>query len=184
MSNYCGCMTPNLAATTMPIVFFFFLFLILHTDMTEAAGRDTTSIFQVLSRTRYHDMLEMAGYGEEKLSTVLITGTLLCKTSSILHQQPVPVSGAIVVATCNNIDIKNKKQAWARGVTDEYGDFIFDLPSHLHAIPNLDKACSVEVLRLPKYSPCRTVFVRKHQGLQLSSVGNGIRTYTAGEILF
>lgn len=27
----------------------------------------------------------------------------------------------------------------ATGVTDEFGDFMIDLPSHLHAIPNLER---------------------------------------------
>ncbi|GAB4830724.1 hypothetical protein Ancab_004757 [Ancistrocladus abbreviatus] len=183
MSNFGTCsMSHNLVATTMMMMIIFFLSLIVHVNMAEAALRDTTSIFNAWNSSR-DEMVEMAGYGEEKLSTVLVTGTLLCKSSSLPHR-PVPVSGALVMATCKNIETKNKKHAWARGITDEHGDFIIDLPSHLHAIPKLDKACWVKVLQLPKNSPCRPAFVRKQQGLRLSSAGNGIRSYAAGEILF
>lgn len=72
----------------------------------------------------------------------------------------------------------------AKGVTDENGDFIIDLPSELHAVPNLEKTCSVEVHRLPRNSSCQPGFVRKQRGIRLSSVGNGIRAYTARTISF
>lgn len=91
-------------------------------------------------------------------------------------------AGALVTVYCHNSHRKTitKTQAF----TDEYGDFMVDLPSHLHAIPNLDKTCSVKVLRMPKNSLCRPAYVKKHKALRLSSVGNGIRTYAAGRIRF
>ncbi|GMH05230.1 hypothetical protein Nepgr_007070 [Nepenthes gracilis] len=180
MGNFYGCSNLVTMLLTSPLIFFL---LLLRMDAAAARGDE---FLELLSRA---DMVEIAGYGEEKLSTVLITGALLCKdSSSTSHHhrrpQPLPVSGALMAATCNSFDIKNKKQTWAQGITDEYGDFIIDLPSHLHAIPNLHKACFVKVLRLPKNSPCRSAaFARKPAGLRLSSVGNRIRTYTAGEIL-
>lgn len=70
----------------------------------------------------------------------------------------------------------------ARGVTDEFGDFMVDLPSQLHAIPNLEKVCTVKIHRIPKASLCRPTHVKRHKGLSLSSFGNGIRTYSAGNI--
>lgn len=81
-------------------------------------------------------------------------------------------------------DGKKSRSGLAVGVTDEFGDFIIDLPSHLHAIPNLEKTCSIKVLRIPKSSPCRPASVRKQKGIRLSSVGNSIRTYSAGRIRF
>lgn len=49
-------------------------------------------LFELLSR---EDMVEVAGYGEEKLSTVLITGSVYCE--ACLHDAPQlhawPVSG-------------------------------------------------------------------------------------------
>lgn len=89
--------------------------------------------------------------------------------------------GASVVVTCK-IGRKRGKMNWAVGTTDEYGDFIVDLPSHLHANPRLEKACMVRVLRLPKSSACWKVFPGKPKGIRLSSVGNGIRTYTTGTV--
>jgi len=76
---------------------------------------------------------------------------------------------------------KGKWSTVARGVTDEFGEFIVDLPSQLHAIPNLEKVCSVKIHRIPK-AICRAVGVKKQKGLRLSSFGNGIRTYSAGNI--
>ncbi|KAK6917880.1 hypothetical protein RJ641_018631 [Dillenia turbinata] len=88
--------------------------------------------------------------------------------------------GALVSVTCQTG--RNPKSSSAQAITDEYGEFIIDLPSHLHAIPDLDKACLVSVLGLPEDSACSRFFIRKPKAISQSSVGNGIRTYTAGEI--
>ncbi|KOM33714.1 hypothetical protein LR48_Vigan01g327000 [Vigna angularis] len=77
---------------------------------------------------------------------------------------------------------KGKGSVVARGVTDEFGEFIIDLPSQLHAVPNLEKVCSVKIDRIPKRSFCRAVGVKKQKELSLYSFGNGIRTYNAGNI--
>lgn len=80
---------------------------------------------------------------------------------------------------------KVKSPSWAKAVTDEYGEFIIELPSHLHGIPDMDKACSVKILELPKDSPCHlSALVSKHKEIKLGSVGNGVRTYTAGSMEF
>lgn len=89
--------------------------------------------------------------------------------------------GAKVSVFCGSSGKSNK--SWARGSSDEYGDFFIDLPSHLHAIPNLEKVCSVRVLQLPKGSLCRPAFTGKHKGLKLVSIGDGARAYTADDIL-
>ncbi|KAL8137330.1 hypothetical protein V2J09_003331 [Rumex salicifolius] len=164
-----------------------------------AAGRETAvmenSPFDALMEdlSKSDEIARMAGYGEEKLSTVLITGTLVCTScsSSHLHLQQLPVSGALVTAICNSnspYTTRNKKPTWEKGVTDDNGEFIIDLPSQLHAIPDLNKACSVKVLWLPKDSPCQSSASLKvkdrENEIVLSSVGNGIRTYTAGTIQF
>uniref|UniRef100_A0A803NYL7 Pollen Ole e 1 allergen and extensin family protein n=1 Tax=Cannabis sativa TaxID=3483 RepID=A0A803NYL7_CANSA len=114
------------------------------------------------------ELSSIAGYGEEKLSTVLVTGSVLC---------------ALVGVTCH-INGQKGKSSWIKGVTDEYGDFTIDLPSHLHAIPHLDRKCSVKILRIPKNSLCKPAYVKRHKSLSLSSVGNGIRTYDAGTVRF
>ncbi|KAM1918487.1 hypothetical protein ACFX13_037956 [Malus domestica] len=145
------------------------------------------------------DMMQVAGYGEEKLSTVLITGSVHCEEACIdhnnlnilhpdqtdrdqLHLHAWPLSGVLVSVNCRVSG--RRKSSLAQGITDEFGVFMIDLPSNLHAIPNLDKTCCVRVLGIPKNAQCRPASVRRHKGLKLSSVGNGIRTYTAGRIRF
>lgn len=94
-------------------------------------------------------------------------------------------AGALVAVNCHNYASDRKgKSMVAHGVSDEFGDFMVDLPSYLHAIPNLEKICTVKVHQIPKRSLCRPAHrVNKHKGLiSLSSVGNGIRTYDAGNI--
>lgn len=85
-----------------------------------------------------------------------------------------------------NCDTKEKwsKTTSPQVITDEYGDFQIDLPSHLHAIPNLDRICSVKVVRMPKNSACFPAFATKQMALKLSSDTNGVRSYTAGNITF
>ncbi|MBA0748526.1 hypothetical protein Gogos_005336, partial [Gossypium gossypioides] len=51
---------------------------------------------------------------------------------------------------------------------------MIDLPSHLHGVADLQKICTVKVIGIPKESMCRPAFVKKHEHLRLSSVGNGI----------
>ncbi|KAJ9566313.1 hypothetical protein OSB04_002279 [Centaurea solstitialis] len=127
------------------------------------------------------ELTNLAGYGEQKLSTVVVAGTLLCDSfsgSSLIHSHPIP--GASVVVACR----ANKKTSKIGGKTDEYGDFLIDLPSHLHAIPNMEKRCIVRVVEVPKKSGCHHHHHRaliKHKaaaGIKLLSSGNGIRTYT------
>lgn len=145
------------------------------------AEEEMSSLYQLSTR---EELMQMAGYGEDKLSTVLVTGSVLCEASVDGQDQlrAWPITGALVSVYCHNSHRKiiSKTQTF----TDEYGDFMIDLPSHLHATPDLNKKCSVKVLRLPKNSKCRPAYVKKHKGLKLSSVGNGIRTYAAGRIRF
>ncbi|CAN1336898.1 hypothetical protein LINPERPRIM_LOCUS37356 [Linum perenne] len=132
-------------------------------------------------------MVELAGYGEEKLSTLLVTGSVVCQACSTSannhehHQLP----GAVVAVNCRTRGKKHIKSSTpAQTVTDEYGDFMIDLPSELHGISDFDKMCCVEVLKVPKESTCRPAYVPKHKALKLSSFGNGIRNYSAGKIQF
>lgn len=120
--------------------------------------------------------MKLAGYGEDKLSTVIVMGTLLCQLELRDSQT---IAGALVGVKCM-VGSKNRKMNWAHGTTDEDGSFLIDVPSHLHAIPDLDKVCLVRVLRLPKNSLCRPT--ARNKGIRLSSIGNGIRRYTAGNL--
>ncbi|XP_077216707.1 uncharacterized protein LOC143851242 [Tasmannia lanceolata] len=164
--------------TSVCVFFFFFFFFFLFSSASSIIQPQN----QILSRAEH---VFEAGYGEEKLSSVLVTGTVLC--DSCLHGETQTrtwqVRGALVAVTCKT-GRKRGNVKGARASTDEYGDFIIDLPSHLHAIPKLDKLCMVRVLRLPKSSSCRQGFLKKTREIRLSSVGNGIRTYTTGVIRF
>ncbi|KAL8469221.1 hypothetical protein ACS0TY_032159 [Phlomoides rotata] len=122
------------------------------------------------------EWVNWAGYGEQKLSTVVVGGTILCHGADAKHKtslHPYPVSGAKVAVLCGT------SKAWGDGSTDSSGNFLIDLPSHLHAIPNLEKVCCVNVVHLPETSPCRSGL---HKGIKLSSIGDGTRTYTAHNI--
>ncbi|XP_042026176.1 uncharacterized protein LOC121773390 [Salvia splendens] len=131
------------------------------------------------------DSVQWAGYGEEKLSTVVIAGTILCNAgepSLNPSVNPHPVSGAKVSVVCGT-SRKAKKGSTAKGITDVSGRFAIDLPSHLHAIPNLEKVCHVRVVHIPVSSPCIKACAAKHnKPIALSSVDQGVRTYTTHDI--
>ncbi|KZV57379.1 hypothetical protein F511_37802 [Dorcoceras hygrometricum] len=124
-------------------------------------------------------LVDWAGYGEEKLSTVVISGKLLCHTGANIH--PSPVSGASMAVFCGTNGRRTKK-LWAKGRTDSFGEFIIDLPSRLHAIPDLEKMCQVKVLHLPRNYPCRRAFTGKHNRIELRSRREGVRTYTTNNL--
>uniref|UniRef100_A0A7N1A1I0 Pollen Ole e 1 allergen and extensin family protein n=1 Tax=Kalanchoe fedtschenkoi TaxID=63787 RepID=A0A7N1A1I0_KALFE len=128
------------------------------------------------------EMAEAAGYGMEKLSTVLVTGSVACDAclAGNIATHPHPVSGAVVGVACRTGH--RRRAVRAKGVTDRYGDFIIDLPSDLHADPYLDRKCVVRIQRLPRKSLCHATFVKRNKAIELASVGNGIREYTAGKI--
>ncbi|XP_073279618.1 uncharacterized protein [Primulina huaijiensis] len=153
------------------------LFMILIETPVISAGRTRTEVDELL--------VNWAGYGEEKLSTVVISGKLLCHESTaanaITSVHPNPVSGASVAVFCG-ISGRKTKKTMAKGSTDRYGEFQINLPSHLHAIPNLEKVCFVKAIHIPKSSSCRQAFTGKHKGIKLISVGEGIRTYTTHNI--
>ncbi|KAE8709122.1 hypothetical protein F3Y22_tig00110332pilonHSYRG00942 [Hibiscus syriacus] len=72
------------------------------------------------------EMVHLAGYGEEKLSSVLVTGSVLCQACHHHHQlRSWPISGAMVIVKCETPckTISYTTQA----TTDEYGDYIFEV---------------------------------------------------------
>ncbi|KAL0300904.1 UNVERIFIED_CONTAM: hypothetical protein Sradi_6367200 [Sesamum radiatum] len=160
----------------MFLVFVILVFVQMPT--THAVGEDNMAT----ELSGSDDMVKWAGYGEEKLSTVVIGGKLLCHAAAShkFSSHPHPVSGASVAVFCGTSG--KTKKSWAKGSTNSYGDFLIDLPSHLHAIPNLEKICIVQVFHLPRSSPCRHAFTGKHKAMKLTSVGEGIRIYTTHNI--
>ncbi|KAF5182415.1 Pollen ole e 1 allergen and extensin family protein [Thalictrum thalictroides] len=129
------------------------------------------------------ELVELAGYGEEKLSSVVVTGTVVCEAclDKEIGVYAYPVSSAMVAVSCKNGRGKMKKNNCVHEKTNEYGDFMIDLPSHLHAIPSLHKACVVKVFGLPKDSPCKKLPIGAKR-IKLLSNRNNIRTYTVGGI--
>ncbi|XP_011002371.1 PREDICTED: uncharacterized protein LOC105109369 [Populus euphratica] len=178
MSYFSGC---NNLVTMMNFIIST-IFIIFTITLQASTAKAENPLHEFSSR---EELVQWAGYGEEKLSTVLVTGTVLCEAclhgENQLHAWP--ISGALVNVECHT-GTKRSKKSSAQAITDEYGDFLIDLPSHLHGIPHLERICSVQALRLPQNSVCTPAHARKQKALELSSVGNGIRNYSAGEIKF
>ncbi|MCD7451717.1 hypothetical protein HAX54_013100 [Datura stramonium] len=130
------------------------------------------------------ELAKIAGYGEEKLSTVILHGTLLCGDHA-----PHPLPGASVAVFCRtNGPGQVRRSSWAKNITDESGEFTIDVPSHLHANiihdPNL---CHIQILHLPMdYSLCdHHSFTKKRTfTLTSSNIGSadGVRIYTTSTI--
>ncbi|CAA0837190.1 Pollen Ole e 1 allergen and extensin family protein [Striga hermonthica] len=141
-----------------------------------ATGKEGELLARLWTREQ---MVKLAGYGEDKLSTVTIGGKLLCKSGRD-DNHPYPISGAKVSVLCSTSERTNK--SWAKGSTDVHGEFLIDLPSNLHATPNLEKKCSVSVFRIPRSSPCWRALTGKLETIKLVSAAEGIRVYTTGDI--
>ncbi|KAF7043998.1 hypothetical protein CFC21_053283 [Triticum aestivum] len=130
------------------------------------------------------ELARIAGYGEEPVSTVLVSGQVACqlclRPGSDLLTFDLP--GSKVAVTCAT-EGPNTMANSAFATTNEYGNFSIELPSRLHATPSLETACSVKVLELPPDSACRVGGGRgSSHGLRLSSSDGGVRTYTTGVI--
>ncbi|CAN8245677.1 unnamed protein product [Cochlearia groenlandica] len=137
---------------------------------------ELTSARKIWTRT---EMVEMAGYGEQRLSSVFITGSLLCdKSHPQLHTIAIP--GATVAIKCNT-GIK-KRSKWFKAVTDDSGEFEIDLPSQLHAISDLENTCFIKPLHVPKPYRCYHSSTNIHKRIELVSSTNGFRVYTSGKI--
>ncbi|XP_048622789.1 uncharacterized protein LOC106425405 [Brassica napus] len=167
------------------------LTLVFMLALGEAAGE--------IMRWNRKEMVEMAGYGEDKLSSVLVTASLLSSSSS-----PIPgkyckqVAMSRLVHACHGVSLFSllihigatvgikchtgyrKRSKWIKAVTNALGQFTIDLPSHLHAIPDLEKACSIKPLSVPKPYQCSPT--KTQRGIKLVSSSNGLRVYTAGNI--
>ncbi|PIN09183.1 hypothetical protein CDL12_18235 [Handroanthus impetiginosus] len=168
---------------TRMIFIIFAVFVFLETPAIASTGElSLSAAAELLSGSE--ELVKWAGYGEEKLSTVVVGGKLLCHGSGAKERttvHPYPVSGATVAVLCGKSGTRTKK-SWAKGSTDSSGNFLIDLPSHLHAIPNLEKICHIKVVHLPKGSPCRQACTRKLKRMELTSFGEGIRSYTTHNI--
>ncbi|KAI4311861.1 hypothetical protein MLD38_036724 [Melastoma candidum] len=129
------------------------------------------------------EMVEMAGYGEEDLSKVIVTGSVACE--AYLHDgrqlRAWPVSGAQVAVECRAEGISGKP-IQTRAITDEDGGFAINLPSELHSVADLHQKCCIQLLQTPRSSSCRPADIRKHGRIRLLSDTRGTRTYEAEKI--
>ncbi|XP_049379924.1 uncharacterized protein LOC125844652 [Solanum stenotomum] len=124
------------------------------------------------------ELAKIAGYGEEKLSTVFLHGTLLC------GHTPYPVPGASVAVFCGTSGPgRVRRSSWAKNITNESGEFIIDVPSHLHANIHDPNLCHIQILHLPKdYSLCHRHSFTKRKTFTLTSSNIGVRVYTTPTI--
>ncbi|GER33811.1 pollen Ole e 1 allergen and extensin family protein [Striga asiatica] len=158
-------------------MFFFIIIVLVFLERPAMAARKSDFLADLFPTGR-NEMVKWAGYGEDKLSTVVIGGKIICHGGDNIEKDSNPVSGATVAVLCGSS--RKRKKSWARTGTDDSGNFLIDLPSHLHAIPNLEKICHIKVVRLPKTSPCCSM--RKHKSIKLTSNADGIRSYTTKDI--
>ncbi|CAN4114622.1 unnamed protein product [Withania somnifera] len=131
------------------------------------------------------ELAKIAGYGEETLSTIFLHGTLLCGHTP--HAVPVP--GASVAVLCRtSVPGQVRRSSWAKTITDENGEFLIDVPSHLHANIHHPNLCHIQILHLPKdYSLCdHHSFTKRKTWITLTSSNvrstDGIRVYTTPTI--
>lgn len=151
----------------------------------KAAGAPSTSMEAYFSA---EELVRIAGYGEEPVSTVLVSGQILCvlclRPGSDLLTFQLP--GSKVAVTCKSEGPNTSTMAAnsAFATTDESGNFTIELPSRLHATPNLEDACSVTVLTLPPDSACHAGHSpgSPYRLQPSSSEEDGVRTYTTGSI--
>lgn len=145
-------------------------FLLSLFDLAFAAGK-------IWSRT---EMVEMAGYGEQKLSSVIIKGSLLCDTSPP-HLHSIAIPGATVAIKCHTGYKRRSK--WIKAITGDLGEFEIDLPSQFHAVPDLENTCVVKPIHVPELYRCyHNSSNNTHKRIKYFSSTNSIRVYTSGKI--
>ncbi|KAJ3673610.1 hypothetical protein LUZ60_005602 [Juncus effusus] len=166
---------------SMEILLLFPLLLLLFIQ-SEAVTKISTTVEMPLQRLSRAELAHIAGYGEERLSSVLVSGTIECGVCLSAGTRLVTfhVPGAKIAVACKT-EGQKRRTNWAYGTTDEYGEFMIDLPSQLHANPKLEESCIIRILQIPSTSYCKIHSLNWHN-MKLSSVGNGIRVYTAGTI--
>lgn len=139
--------------------------------------------FLVKSTMARSESIEFAGYGEEKLSNVVVVGNVFCDTC-LKHQfsqeSSHVITGARVTLECSI----NRKTIASVTVaeSDEYGDFTVEVPSLFHPEERINR-CSVRLLSSPEGS-CNTKSKTVPSKLVLLSNSNGVRTYNAGSLSY
>lgn len=78
---------------------FILLFLFLEI-LVKVTGEDQVTMNSIVELSSRDDLVHMAGYGEEKLSTVTISGKILCHACEEIHgdeeiAQPLPAANPV-----------------------------------------------------------------------------------------
>ncbi|KAL5715608.1 hypothetical protein ACHQM5_017406 [Ranunculus cassubicifolius] len=112
-------------------------------------------------------------------ASMAIKGKVVCKACFDVERglHTLQASGAMVAISCRH----GKRMMNIQNRTNEFGEFIIELPSQLHGIHHLEKACVVDVVELHQNSPCRLP-IRRLKKIKLLSNRNNVRTYTTGKI--
>lgn len=87
MSYFCG-------YNVVVMLFFMCLLLLLNNKNNIVLGLGVEDDHQLLDLSNRDEVVEIAGYGEEKLSTVLITGSLHCGGDHH-HPHAMPIPGTL-----------------------------------------------------------------------------------------
>ncbi|GLJ45003.1 hypothetical protein SUGI_0947300 [Cryptomeria japonica] len=125
------------------------------------------------------ESIGFAAYGEEKLSNVVVVGNVLCEACSGTSSYFIP--SATVGLECR-VDINQKTRSPSSllveiAQSDEYGDFLLEVPSAFHLEERI-RDCSITLVSNPEGS-CNVPSTRKPCNLVLlSSYPNGLRIYT------
>ncbi|XP_020582343.1 uncharacterized protein LOC110025969 [Phalaenopsis equestris] len=135
------------------------------------------------------ELVRLAGYGEERLSSVIVTGSLQYQARSFssgsIYLTTSYAKGVKVAVTCKNEEGRMRRSNFAYGRTDAFGDFIINIPSHLHAVPKFEDSCSVRILGpQKKYSQSyhQIISVLNPIRIKLSYAGNDVRVYSTGTV--
>lgn len=129
------------------------------------------------------EFTEFGGYGEKKLSNVVVVGNIFCDTClkhQLSKESSHVIAGALVALKCS-INRKTTASVDVRE-TNEYGDFSVEVPSLFHPEGRMNR-CSVRLLNSSEDS-CNTPSTTAPSKLAFRSNSNGVLTYTAGSISY
>ncbi|CAN6477811.1 unnamed protein product [Victoria cruziana] len=162
---------------TAPALCLLLAVLVTRAPLISMAARDGDDWFTIDTEAQGANLARLAGYGEEKLSSVLIRGSVLC--NPCMGSNAESVSGAMVILRCR----RGRKTVRIEGLADKWGEFTIELPSELHAWPMLETSCKVTVPQMPKNSGCYSGHhMEPRSAMKELSGSNGLRVYDAGTL--
>ncbi|KAH9329406.1 hypothetical protein KI387_001514, partial [Taxus chinensis] len=113
------------------------------------------------------ESVEFAGYGEERVSNVVVEGNVACEACNSINR------GGVVGLECR-INIDDELQLVQVAESDEYGDFRMEVPSGFHTEERVN-TCSVRVLS----SSCMASTHNSSKLVLMATDRDGVRIYTS-----